>query len=83
MKKTKKMMKNNYSHISNLHELEAAQKQLKKKLRRKQYEVEARFFGLRDDYSTPRLFGMTMRSARADIQLLQVIRFLKKKIKAL
>lgn len=79
MKKTKKM-KNKYGTISNLEEMEAAQKQLKKKLLRKEREVEKRFNGLRDDYSTPRLFAMTMRTARADVPLLRAIRFLKKKL---
>ena len=79
MKKTKKM-KNKYGTISNLEELEAAQKQLKKKLLWKEREVEKRFNGLRDDYSTPRLFAMTMRTARADVPLLRAIRFLKKKL---
>ena len=81
MKKTKKMTtKNKYAHITTLDELEAAQKHLKKRIRRKRDEVEYRIFGLRDDYSAPHLFGMTMRATRTDGMFLQAIRFLKKKI---
>ena len=78
-----KTMKNKYSHISSLNELEAAQRQLKKKFRRKEHEVRQQVYGLRDDYSAPHLFGMTMRSAQVDAPLLQAIRFLKKKIASL
>ena len=77
------MMMNKYSHITNLDELEAVQKNLKKKLRKKERQVEKQIKGLRDDYSAPNLFGMTMRTAHADIPLLQGIRFLKKKISSL
>lgn len=83
MKKTKKMTKSKYSQISNLNELETAQKRLKKKLRRKEQKIGDRIYGLRDDYSALHLFGMTMRSAHADGLLLKGIRFLKKNISKL
>lgn len=75
--------KNKFCHISNLAELDAAQKQLKRRLRRKRSEVEDRIYGLRDDYAAPRLFGMTMRTAHAAVPALKAVRFLKKKIASL
>lgn len=77
------MTKNKYGRISNLKELETAQKNVKRKLRWKEREIEDRLYGLRDDYSAQNLFGMTMRSTHTDVPLLRAVRLLKKKISAL
>ena len=69
---------NKYNQIQNLDQLEAAQKQLSRKLHRKQSDVVRRFYGLKDDYSPSNLFGMTVRTTGADAPLIQAIRTLRK-----
>lgn len=76
-------MSSKYSQISNLAELEAAQKQLRHKLSRKEKEVTDRLYGLRDDYAPANLLGMTLRTTEADKPLLQLVRFLRRKIAGL
>lgn len=76
-------MSNKYSKISSLAELEAAQKQLRRKLSRKEKEVTDRFYGLRDDYAPVNLLGMTLRTTETDKPLLQLIRYLRRKIASL
>lgn len=76
-------MKSKYSQITNLQELEAAQKQLRRKISHKEKEVTERLYGLRDDYAPANLLGMTLRTTETDKPLLQLIRFLRKKIASL
>ena len=73
-------MSNKYSQISNLEELEAAHKRLKQRISRKEKEVSHRLNGLKDDYSASNLLGMTLRSTETDRPILQLVRFLRKKI---
>lgn len=69
-----------YGNITNLDELEAAQKRLRKQITRKRKELSGRFDGLQQDYSPTNLFGMTVRTTGADAPLLNAIRYLRKKI---
>ena len=76
-------MKPKYSQITNLQELEAAQRQLRRKIERKGKELSGRFENLQQDYYPANLLGMTARTTGSDVPILQVIRYLKKKIASL
>lgn len=76
-------MSNKYRDITNLAELEAAERKLRLKLSRKEEALVRQLYGLRDNYSPSNLLGMTARESRMDTPILQAIRFLKKKIASL
>ena len=59
-------MKPKYSQITNLQELEAAQRQLRRKIERKGKELSGRFENLQQDYSPANLLGMTARTTGSD-----------------
>ena len=76
-------MSSKYSHISNLAELEAAQKRLRRQIDRKGKELSGQLNNLQQDYSPANLLGMTARTTGSDVPILQLIRYLRKKIASL
>lgn len=78
MKRRWKM--NKYGKITNLAELDAAEKKLRHRIRNKEKELSGRFDHLQQDYSPTNLFGMTVRTTGADAPLLEAVRWLRKKL---
>lgn len=74
----------NYKDIKNLEDLDKAQKQLQKKLRKKEKRISKDFDGVKDSFTPINLFATGLHSVSGnfplDIYLLNLVRKLKKKM---
>ena len=74
----------NYKDIKNLEDLDNAQKQLQKKLRKKEKRISKNFDGVKDSFTPVNLFATGLhgvsRSIPFDLYLLNLVRKLKKKM---